>query len=71
MLDNRALVDDMLTRRGVSAMDRERLCGDAAAVDMIATVIVRSINPDPIDRAVRDYWESQKASDPLDEDDDE
>lgn len=68
MLDNRALVDHILTCRGVSAVDRERVCGDESAVQMLAGVIGRAISPDPIDAALREYWASQKVSG-SDEDD--
>ena len=66
MLDNRALVDHILNLRGIAAADRKRVCGDAGAVTLLTSVIQRSINSDPIDIALREYWASQKAGDSLD-----
>jgi len=69
MLENRLLVDHILSLRGVTGADRQRLCSDEVAVNSLTAVITNSINPDPIDNALREYWASQKADDPSDKSD--
>lgn len=52
MLDNRSLVQHVMTLRGIGATDKERLCSNPDSVAAIANAIFESKSTDWIDRAI-------------------